>query len=59
MLPRKKCVELHGSLEYPLAIGYAALSRKPTAAAGLLQCGISLRCLLAQSILRLRIPIIS
>ena len=28
MLPRKKRVELYGSLEYPLAIGYAAFIKK-------------------------------
>ena len=28
MLPRKKRVELFGSLEYPLAIGYAAFIKK-------------------------------
>ena len=28
MLPRKKRVELYGSLEYPLAIGYAAFIKE-------------------------------
>ena len=39
MLPRKKRVELYGSLEYPLAISYAAFIKnlkplKATAAKG-------------------------